>query len=225
MDIKLEDSWKAAVGKEFDREYMRELSQFLHEEKSRGHKFYPAGKNIFNALNSTPLPDVKAVIIGQDPYHGLGQAMGLSFSVPRGVSKPPSLRNIFKELHDDLGCEIPVSGDLTPWTEQGVMLLNATLTVAAGQAGSHQNKGWEQFTDKIIQTINEKRENVAFLLWGRYAQDKGVIIDRSRHLVLQSAHPSPFAARHGFFGSKPFSQTNQYLAEHDIDPIDWCLEG
>jgi uracil-DNA glycosylase len=221
IDPKLEASWKAALANEFQQPYFKALKEFLVQEREAGRTFYPPGKLIFNALDTTPFDQVKVVILGQDPYHGPGQAHGLSFSVPDGVPPPPSLVNIFKELRDDLGVPIPQSGNLERWARQGVLLLNATLTVRAHQAASHQGKGWETFTDAIIQALNDQREHLVFILWGRYAREKGRIINRERHLVLTSAHPSPLSAANGFFGSKPFSAANRYLQQHGLAPIAW----
>lgn len=223
IDPKLEASWKAALADEFQRPYFRDLKAFLLAEREAGRAFYPPGRLIFNALDATPFDAVKVVILGQDPYHGPGQAHGLAFSVPEGVPPPPSLVNVFKELSDDLGVPPARTGDLTPWARQGVLLLNATLTVRAHQAASHQGKGWEPFTDAIVRVLNDRREHLVFILWGRHAREKGRIIDRGRHLVLTSAHPSPLSARSGFFGSRPFSATNRYLAEKGVEPIDWRL--
>ncbi len=223
IDPKLEASWKATLAAEFQQPYFRALKAFLVQEREAGRTFYPPARLIFHALNSTPVDQVKVVILGQDPYHGPGQAHGLSFSVPDGVPPPPSLVNIFKELRDDLGLPAPRTGNLEPWARQGVLLLNATLTVRAHQAASHQGKGWERFTDAVIQALNDDREHLVFILWGRYAREKGRIIDRQRHLVLTSAHPSPLSASNGFFGSRPFSATNRYLEQHGVQPIDWRL--
>ena len=223
IDPKLEPSWKAALATEFQLPYFQALKAFLVQEREAGRTFYPPGKLIFHALDMTPFDQVKVVILGQDPYHGPGQAHGLSFSVPEGVPPPPSLANIFKELEADLGVPRPRTGNLEPWARQGVLLLNATLTVGAGQAASHQGKGWEPFTDAIIRALNDRREHLVFILWGRYAREKGRFIDRRRHLVLTSAHPSPLSAHHGFFGSKPFSAANAYLERHGEAPIDWRL--
>ncbi len=207
---------------EFNKVYFKQLKQFLLEEKARGYTIYPPGPQIFAALDKTPFDEVKVVLLGQDPYHGAGQAHGLCFSVNDGISFPPSLHNIFKELKEDCGCEIPKSGNLSKWADQGVLLLNATLTVRANEAGSHQNKGWEIFTDHIIQTISAQKEQVVFMLWGRYAQGKIPLIDASKHLVLTAAHPSPLA-RGAFFGSKHFSKCNAYLQANDKTPINWQL--
>ncbi len=220
---KLEKSWLNKLQPEFEKDYMKSLRKFLHAQANAQKIIYPEGDNYFAALNLTPLSKVKVVIIGQDPYHGPGQAHGLSFSVREGVRFPPSLQNIFKELHDDLGVAIPQSGDLTHWAEQGVLLLNAVLTVEQGQAAAHQGKGWEQFTDQVIATLNANREHVVYLLWGSYAQKKAAFVDRTKNLVLESPHPSPLSAYRGFFGSKPFSKINKYLKAHGIKEIDWSL--
>ncbi len=220
MEVKLEKTWKALLGDEFEKPYFQSLSQYLHEEYKKG-EVYPPGKYIFNALDSLPVDKVRVVILGQDPYHGPGQAHGLSFSVPDGVALPPSLQNIYKELTADIGKARPQSGNLEHWVKEGVLLLNATLTVRAHQAGSHQNKGWEQFTDAIIHRLAESRSNLVFILWGNYAQKKGAFIDTEKHLVIKSAHPSPLSAYNGFFGSHPFSQTNEYLIAHNQKPINW----
>jgi len=224
INPKLHESWKEALADEFQQPYFRDLKAFLQQERQAGHTFYPPGPLIFNALDSTPFDQVKVVILGQDPYHGPGQAHGLSFSVPRGVQPPPSLANIFKELHADLGVPVPSHGNLEAWAQQGVLLLNATLTVRAHQAASHQNKGWETFTDAIVRVLNERREGLVFVLWGRSAKDKGKIIDRSRHHVLAAAHPSPLSAHNGFFGCRHFSAINRYLAERGVAPINWALD-
>ncbi len=219
--IKLDDSWKQYLLPEFELDYMRELRGFLRAEKAAGKTIFPEGKNIFNALNATAFDKVKVVILGQDPYHGPGQAHGLCFSVQDGIAIPPSLRNIYKELSQDIGITPATSGNLQAWAEQGVLLLNAVLTVESGLAASHQKKGWERFTDSIVSLLNDKRDNLVFLLWGSYAQRKGEMIDRSRHLVLESVHPSPLSASRGFFGNHHFSKTNAYLIEHHKTPIDW----
>lgn len=221
-EIQLHPSWQAALEDEFAADYMIRLRAFLKSEKAAGKHIFPPGREIFNALNSTPLDTVKVVIIGQDPYHGPGQAHGLCFSVKPGVRVPPSLQNIYKELHNDLGIEIPRHGYLQSWAEQGVLLLNATLTVEQGRAGSHQGKGWEQFTDRIIARLNE-RQGLVFMLWGSYAQKKGAAIDRARHLVLQSPHPSPLSASRGFFGNRHFSRANAYLQQQERPSISWQL--
>lgn len=220
MDVQIESSWKQRLMGEFEKPYFATLTGFVREEYRSG-TCYPPGKLIFNAFNLCPFDDVKVVIIGQDPYHGPGQAHGLCFSVNDGVKFPPSLQNIFKEIQSDLGIPVPVSGNLTRWAEQGVLLLNATLTVRAHQAGSHQKQGWETFTDAVIKKVAEERENIVFILWGSYAQKKGTFIDRTRHLVLSSAHPSPLSAYQGFFGNKHFSLTNAYLEQHGKTPIKW----
>lgn len=222
--IRLESSWKELLREEFDKDYMVELRRFLKSRKAQGKQIYPPGDQIFNALNSTPFDEVKVVIIGQDPYHGPGQAHGLCFSVQPGVAPPPSLRNIYREIENDLGISMGRNGCLQPWAEQGVLLLNAVLTVEAGEAGAHQNRGWERFTDRVIELLNEKRRHLVFMLWGSYAQRKGKIIDRDRHLVLQSPHPSPLSASRGFFGNRHFSRANEYLEKHDRTPIDWQIK-
>ncbi len=219
----IEESWKHALWDEFQAPYFAKLKDFLHAEKDK-YTIYPPGPKIFNAFNSTPLDTVKAVILGQDPYHGQGQAHGLCFSVPHGIKPPPSLVNIFKELHADLGIGIPSHGNLEAWTRHGVLLLNATLTVRASGAGSHQGQGWEQFTDRVIKVISEQSEHVVFLLWGRYAQAKETLIDTDKHMVLKAAHPSPFSAYNGFFGCRHFSKTNSYLDEMGRQQIDWRLD-
>lgn len=220
MDVRIDDSWKMRLQDEFDKPYFRTLTDFVRQEYRNG-VVYPPARLIFNAFDLCPFDDVKVVIIGQDPYHGPGQAHGLCFSVNDGVQFPPSLQNIFKEIHDDLGKPIPATGDLTRWARQGVLLLNATLTVRQHQAGSHQGKGWEAFTDAVISKLNAERENLVFILWGSYAQRKGAVIDRSRHLVLSSVHPSPLSAYAGFFGNHHFSQANKWLEEHGMTAIDW----
>lgn len=220
MDVQIEEGWKRALAPEFEKPYFEQLTGFVRQEY-RTTAVYPPGRLIFNAFNLCPFDKVKVVIIGQDPYHGPGQAHGLCFSVNDGVPFPPSLQNIFKEIHDDLGTPIPASGNLTRWAQQGVLLLNATLTVRAHQAGSHQGRGWETFTDAAIRTLAESREHLVFILWGAYAQKKGAFIDRGKHLVLTSVHPSPLSAYHGFFGNKHFSRANAYLAEHGETPIHW----
>lgn len=220
MDVRLESSWKKLLQEEFDKPYFKALSEYVHKEYKNG-AVYPPAKLIFNALDSLPIDKVKVVILGQDPYHGPGQAHGLSFSVPDGISLPPSLQNIYKELQSDLGVSRSSSGNLESWVNEGVLLLNATLTVRAHQAGSHQNKGWEQFTDAIIHQLAESKENLVFILWGAYAQRKGAFINTTKHLVIKSAHPSPLSAYNGFFGSRPFSKTNEYLVAHGAKPISW----
>jgi uracil-DNA glycosylase len=220
MDVKIESGWKNRLRSEFEKEYFVRLASFIKDEY-RNSKIYPPGALIFNAFDVCPFEKVKAVIIGQDPYHGPGQAHGLCFSVKDGVEFPPSLINIFKEIESDMGIPQPSSGDLTRWARQGVLLLNATLTVRAHQAGSHQKKGWEEFTDYVIKILNSEKKNIVFFLWGSYAQKKGESIDRSRHLVLESVHPSPLSASKGFFGNKHFSRCNDYLVSNGIEPIDW----
>jgi len=220
MDVKIAESWKKRLNAEFEKAYFIELVNFIKSEYAT-FKVFPKGSQIFNAFDHCAFDDLKVVIIGQDPYHGEGQANGLCFSVNNGVRKPPSLVNIFKEIKDDLGLEIPESGNLERWADQGVLLLNATLTVRSQSPGSHQNKGWELFTDAVIQKISEEKEGVVFLLWGSYAQKKGEVIDATRHNILSSAHPSPFAAHRGFFGNKHFSQTNTYLEQKGLKPIAW----
>lgn len=220
MDVQIEQSWKQHLAPEFEKPYFVKLTKFVRQEY-RTTTCYPPGKLIFNAFNLCPYDKAKVVIIGQDPYHGPGQAHGLCFSVNDGVPFPPSLQNIFKEIQTDLGTPVPQSGNLTRWAEQGVLLLNATLTVRAHQAGSHQRQGWEEFTDAGIKALAEGREHLVFILWGSYAQKKGAFIDRSRHLVLASAHPSPLSAFHGFFGNKHFSLANAYLEQHGETPINW----
>lgn len=220
MDVKIEKSWKEALADEFAKPYFANLVAFVHKEYSSGI-CYPPGKLIFNAFNLCPFNDVKVVIIGQDPYHEPGQAQGLSFSVAEGVRFPPSLDNIFKEVQADTGAPIPASGDLTRWVRQGVLLLNATLTVRAHQAGSHQRMGWEEFTDAAVRALATKRSGIVYMLWGSYAQRKGALIDRGRNLVLQSAHPSPLSAYRGFFGNHHFSLANDYLKAQGKTPIIW----
>ncbi len=224
--IQLEASWKNALSEFLLSAKMDDLKQFLVTEKNADKVIYPPNSLIFNALNTTPFNRVKVVILGQDPYHGPNQAHGLSFSVQKGVALPPSLRNIFHELNTDLGIPVPKHGDLTRWAEQGVLLLNAVLTVEAGQPTSHQKRGWEDFTDHVIDVLNEQCEHIVFILWGAYAQRKGQRIDQNKHLVLKAAHPSPLSAnRGGFFGCKVFSKTNNYLKQHGIEPIDWQLDA
>ena len=218
--VKLEKSWLKELGLEFELSYMQELKLFLQSEKKRGKKIFPKGEDMFKALNLTPLDKVKVVILGQDPYHGSGQAHGLCFSVPEGVRIPPSLQNIFKELQSDLGLSIPSSGCLESWAEQGVLLLNSILSVEKGLANSHSSKGWELFTDSVISMVNEKK-SIVFMLWGGYAAQKGKSIDSTRHLVLKSVHPSPLSAHRGFFGNRHFSKCNQFLESKGIGPIDW----
>ena len=220
MNVQIEESWKKQLQAEFEKDYFIKLTDFVRNEYA-STQIYPPGKLIFNAFNLCPFDKAKVVIIGQDPYHGPGQAHGLCFSVNDGVAFPPSLKNIFKEIQDDLGIPVPESGNLTRWANQGVLLLNATLTVRAHQAGSHQKKGWEEFTDAAIRALAEQREHLVFILWGAYAQKKGAFIDRNKHLVLASAHPSPLSAYNGFFGNKHFSQANEYLMAHGETPVCW----
>lgn len=220
MNVKIEQSWKEVLQREFEQDYFCNLVAFVKQEYASG-TVYPPGNEIFAAFDATPFDRVKVVIIGQDPYHGERQANGLCFSVADGIQFPPSLLNIFKEIHDDIGTEIPTSGDLTRWAKQGVLLLNATLTVRAHCAGSHQGKGWEIFTDAVIRHLAENREHLVFMLWGSYAIKKGAFIDRNRHCVLTSPHPSPLSAYRGFFGNHHFSKANAYLQSHSIEPIKW----
>lgn len=219
--IKLSPSWLEQIGEEFDKPYMHSLKEFLQSEKAKGKIIYPKGDHIFNAMNTTPFDKVRVVILGQDPYHGEGQAHGLSFSVPDGVKPPPSLMNIYKEIAAEYNVPIPKTGNLTRWAEQGVLLLNATLTVENALAGSHQKKGWEEFTDKIIHALNDSHEHIVFMLWGSYAQKKGAFIDKTRHLVLQSVHPSPLSAHRGFLGCGHFKAANDYLEKHNLPAINW----
>lgn len=220
MNVKIEESWQNVLQEEFEKPYFTQLVSFVKDEYTT-QKVYPAGNQIFNAFEKCTFDKVKVVILGQDPYHGPNQANGLAFSVSEKVRIPPSLLNVFKEIKNDLGKEMPSSGNLERWAEQGVLLLNATLTVQAGKAGSHQKKGWEEFTDAVVQKVNELKEHVVFMLWGAYAQKKGAFIDEEKHLVLKAAHPSPFAADRGFFGSRHFSKANKYLEEHGKEPIEW----
>lgn len=223
IDPKIENSWKEQLKAEFDAPYFSELKRFLKEEK-KNFVVYPKGSKIFSAFNSAPFEKVKVVIIGQDPYHGEGQANGLCFSVSPGIKAPPSLVNIFKEINADLGYEIPANGDLSKWAEQGVLLLNATLTVRKSEPGSHQKKGWENFTDAVIKKISDKKSGVIFLLWGRFAQEKEILIDHKKHFVLKAAHPSPFSAYNGFFGCHHFSKTNDLLKKEGKKEIDWKID-
>ncbi len=220
MDVKIEESWKRHLQQEFEKPYFRTLTDFVRKEYTI-KTVYPPAKLIFNAFDSCPFDKVKVVIVGQDPYHEPGQAHGLCFSVNEGVQIPPSLVNIYKEIENDLGIPAPRSGDLTRWAKQGVLLLNATLTVQAHRAGSHQGKGWEEFTDAAIRCLAQERDHLVFILWGAYAQRKGADIDTNRHLVLKSTHPSPLSAHRGFFGNKHFSRANAYLVAHNLDPINW----
>ncbi len=222
MDVKIEQTWKNALAGEFEKPYFASLVRFLHEEKTAGKKVFPPGSQIFRAFELTPVPDLKVVILGQDPYHGLGQAHGLSFSVPGNVPAPPSLKNIFKEIESDLGVSMSGYPDLEKWARQGVLLLNAILTVRSGEAASHSKIGWEEFTDAVIRYISDNCAGVVFLLWGNFARSKSVLIDRSKHCVLEAAHPSPLA-RGAFFGCRHFSKTNDFLASTGRTPIDWRL--
>jgi len=221
-EIRLEASWKQRLADEFKQRYMIELREFLLERKRAGAVIYPPGPLIFNALNSTPFDQVKVVILGQDPYHGPGQAHGLCFSVRDGVELPPSLRNIYREIEGDLGCRCPHSGNLQRWADQGVLLLNAVLTVERGRAGAHQGKGWERFTDRVVAELNEHRDSLVFMLWGSHAMKKGSVIDRDRHLVLTAPHPSPLSAQRGFFGCRHFSKANAWLLKCGEKPIKWA---
>ncbi|SEF97666.1 uracil-DNA glycosylase [Algoriphagus boritolerans] len=220
MQVKIEDSWKKALSDVFEKNFFQRLVSFVKDEY-QVNQVFPPGKEIFNAFNHCPLDAVKVVILGQDPYHGPGQAHGLSFSVKPGVPFPPSLLNIFKEIKSDLGIDMPPNGDLTRWSNQGVFLLNATLTVRANQAGSHQNQGWETFTDEVIKIVSSQRSNVVFMLWGAYAQKKAELIDANKHLILKAPHPSPLSAHRGFLGCKHFSKANQYLVEKNLQPVIW----
>lgn len=220
MEVKIEESWKNHLKDEFNKEYFKKLTEFLKEDR-KTYTIYPPGSKIFNAFDKCSFDEVEVVIIGQDPYHGAGQANGLCFSVNDDVPMPPSLKNIFKEIHNDLGKPIPKTGNLERWAEQGVLLLNATLTVRANTAGSHQGKGWEQFTDEVIRIVSTQKEQIVFLLWGAFAQKKEELIDGKKHFILKSAHPSPFSADRGFFGNKHFSKANDYLVKQGKKPIDW----
>jgi uracil-DNA glycosylase len=221
MDVEMESSWKRVLAEEFEKPYFKELTEFVKKEYMQ-EAVYPSAQAIFRAFELTPFDQVRVVILGQDPYHGAGQATGLSFAVNDGVTLPPSLRNMYKELESDLGTPLTNrSGDLSRWATQGVLLLNATLTVRASSPGSHQNQGWEQFTDAVIRALSEKRENLVFILWGNYARQKGAHIDRVKHCIIESPHPSPFSAHSGFFGSKPFSKTNTYLLSINKPPVTW----
>jgi uracil-DNA glycosylase len=224
MDVKMDESWKEVLQEEFTKTYFKQAVTFLKVEKSQHKTIYPPGNLIFNAFNQTPFHKVKVVILGQDPYHGPGQAHGLSFSVPKGVKPPPSLMNILKELQSDIGLPTPVSGDLTPWAKQGVLLLNAVLTVRQGEPAAHAKIGWTEFTNAVIQKISNEKTGVVFLLWGKYAQEKQELIDETKHFVLKAAHPSPFSADKGFFGCKHFSKTNELLAKQGLNPIDWAID-
>ncbi len=223
MEVKIEEGWKSFLKQEFRQPYFLQVATHLKTEKSAGKIIYPPGSMIFNAFNKTPPDRLKVVILGQDPYHNPGQAHGLSFSVPDGVKPPPSLINIYKEIAADIGLELPRKGNLEKWADQGVLLLNAVLTVRANEPGSHAKIGWMEFTDAVIRAISERKEHIVFLLWGRFAHEKQVLIDETKHLVLKAAHPSPFSADKGFFGCRHFSKTNEYLVKKGIDPIDWAL--
>lgn len=223
-NVQLESSWKEALLEEFDKDYFQQIIQHLKTEKASGKTIYPKGSEIFNAFEKTPFDKTKIVILGQDPYHNPNQAMGLSFSVPKHVKLPPSLINIYKELQNDIGLQPAKTGDLSNWANQGVLLLNAVLTVRANEPASHSKIGWTNFTDKVIQKISDVKQHVVFILWGKYAQEKIFLINSSKHLILQSAHPSPFSADRGFFGCKHFSKTNEYLISNGIEPIDWQVE-
>ncbi|ASU35319.1 uracil-DNA glycosylase [Mucilaginibacter xinganensis] len=224
MAVELEPSWLQVLSGEFDKPYMTGLRKFLKEEKDAGHKIFPKNADIFNAFNTTPFDNIKVVILGQDPYHGENQAHGLSFSVQKGITIPPSLRNIYKELSTDIpGFITPSHGDLTEWAKQGVLLLNASLTVRSGTPGSHQKRGWETFTDTVIKKISDEKEGIIFILWGAFAQAKAELIDGKKHHIIKSPHPSPFSADRGFFGAKPFSKTNEILIKEGKKPVDWQI--
>ena len=223
MNVQIEESWKNVLSREFSKSYFENIVAFLKTEKAQEKIIYPPGSLIFNAFEKTPFNKLKVLLLGQDPYHGKGQAMGLSFSVPKGVRPPPSLINIFKELHDDVGVQIPSTGDLTPWAEQGVMLLNAALTVREGEPNSHSKIGWHQFTDAVIKKVSDEKEGIVFLLWGSFAHQKQELIDQTKHHVLKAAHPSPYSADKGFFGCKHFSKTNKFLTDQKQDPVNWAL--
>lgn len=221
MDVKIEASWKEVLSPLFEKPYFSQITAHLKTERALNRTIFPKGSLIFNAFNQTPFDDVKVVILGQDPYHNPGQAMGLSFSVPKEVKPPPSLVNIYKELNKDIGMPIPITGDLTKWATQGVLLLNAALTVRANEPGSHSKIGWMDFTNDVIRIISEQKKEVVFILWGNFAQQKQVLIDATKHKILKAAHPSPLSAHNGFWGCKHFSSTNQYLTQHNKTPIDW----
>lgn len=222
--IQIEQSWKEVLKDEFDKDYFKQLVIHLKTEKAAGKIIYPKGSDIFNAFTQTPFNKVKVVILGQDPYHNPNQAMGLSFSVPQNIKMPPSLVNIYKELHSDIGVQLPASGDLTNWAQNGVLLLNAILTVRVNEPASHSKIGWMNFTDAVIKALSDRRENIVFILWGKFAQEKMFLINTSKHCVLKAAHPSPFSADKGFFGCRHFSKANEYLSKNGIEPIDWKLE-
>jgi uracil-DNA glycosylase len=223
MDVKIEASWKEVLKDEFKKPYFKQIAEHLKTEKAQGKTIYPPGSQIFHAFEATPFDELKVVVLGQDPYHGPRQAHGLSFSVQKGVPPPPSLINIFKELQDDVGVPIPNHGHLEKWAKQGVLLLNASLTVRAGEPMSHSKLGWEKFTNTVIEKVSDLKEHVVFVLWGRFAQEKQSLIDQKKHYIIKSAHPSPLSAKNGFFGSRPFSKINNYLVKKGIDPIDWAL--
>lgn len=223
MDVKIEESWKEVLRDEFDKPYFEQIVNHIKIERQQGKIIYPAGANIFHAFNSTPFNKVKVLILGQDPYHGPGQAHGLCFSVQKGIAPPPSLVNIFKELKEDIGMGYPASGDLSPWAAQGVFLLNASLTVRAAEPMSHAKIGWATFTDAVIKKLSDEKEHVVFMLWGKFAQDKNILIHGGRHLVLKAAHPSPLSASNGFFGCRHFSKANDYLISQGLDPVDWKI--
>lgn len=223
MDVKIESSWKAHLKAEFSKSYFEQLVLFLKMEKAQSRKVYPIGSLIFNAFEQTPFDAVKVVLLGQDPYHGPGQAHGLCFSVPDGIPAPPSLENMFKELQSDIGLPRPAKGNLTKWAQQGVLLLNASLTVRAGEAGSHARSGWMNFTDAVIRKLSDEKKGIVFLLWGKFAQEKQALIDGTKHHILLAAHPSPLSAYAGFFGCKHFSTTNQLLIQQGLNPVDWSL--
>jgi len=223
MDVKIEDSWKKVLKDEFTKDYFLQIVTFIKTERAAGKIIYPPGSLLFNAFDKTPFDKIKVVLLGQDPYHNPGQAQGLSFSVPKGVTKPPSLINIFKELQSDLGIAPSPHGDLEKWATQGVLLLNASLSVRKNEPGSHSKIGWIEFTDAVIKKISEEKKGIVFLLWGKFAQDKQVLIDETKHHVLKAAHPSPFSADKGFFGCKHFSKTNDFLMQEGLQPIDWKL--
>ena len=223
MEVKIEASWKEVLSNVFKSSYFLQTAAHIKTELATGAKIFPAGNNIFNAFNQTTFEHVKVVLLGQDPYHGSGQAMGLSFSVPKGVKPPPSLVNIFKELKSDIGLPIPTNGDLTPWAKQGVLLLNAVLTVRENEPASHVKIGWMHFTDAVIKKISDEKKGIVFLLWGKFAEQKQILIDETKHFVLKAAHPSPFSADKGFFGCKHFSKTNELLAKQGLQVIDWHI--
>lgn len=223
MDVNIENSWKELLKNEFNKPYFLSVVAHLRMEKASGQVIYPPGQLMFNAFNTTPVDKVKVVIIGQDPYHGQGQAHGLAFSVPDGVGCPPSLINIFKELNKDIGVPVPKTGNLTRWAQHGVLLLNASLTVRQGEPNSHQKIGWIDFTNAVIEKLSSQKEHLVFLLWGKFAQEKQVLIDETKHLVLKAAHPSPYSVNTGFFGCRHFSKTNEFLVSKGIDPVDWTL--